>query len=103
MTLTSIFDVLPSDRFEQMEQNVIEALDQLIERSGYLGMVGTGDHQKVQHVLNSIPAYDFEWEHTYGTLFGLLSALSLADADEVGYRAEILTTDLHNWLKEATE
>lgn len=98
MTLTPITDVLTEEHNEMIEQAVVEALDQLIETSGYLGM--TPNPQRYQHVLNSIPAYDFEWEHTYGTLFGMLSALSLADADEVGYRAELITTTIHNFVKE---
>lgn len=93
----NLLDNAHTDQIEEIMAAIYDAATDLNNNSEYVGSFGTGDAQKVDYVMNEIPE-DFDYQHVYGTVYGLLLAVSLGNASRAGEYAQEIT----DMIEEAT-
>jgi len=89
----TLLDNTPADQADYIIELVYDAVAELHNRSGYLGSIGSGVGQKIDHVMNNIPD-DFEPENVEGVVYGLLLSLSLGDPDRAAELAMGITDEI---------
>jgi hypothetical protein len=87
---TSLLDSATPANIEVLTEKVYEAARELIDGSEFMRSFGGGDQQRIDHTLEGI-FYDFDYQHIYGMVYGMLLAVTLGRPEAIGEVAQEIT------------